>query len=102
MFAVDSVKEFVFMPLPMYCGRRHYVFGLFVRVCIRSSVHSERSCHSILKSIGHTFNKLAALVHFRTRMNALSFVVKILGHDGSNMLENALFGLVNVICPMIC
>jgi len=52
-----------------------------------------------LKSVGHIFTQLLALVRFGRRMNASGFwghEVKVQGQDGSNMVENALFGLVNM------
>jgi len=59
-----------------------------------------------LKSIGRVgriITKLSALVHFGTRKkSASSFGVKrskftVIVDSGFNVLENALFGLVNVI-----
>jgi len=55
--------------------------------------------HSVLKNVGHIFTKLSALLHFVMRINASSLgqKVKVQGYDGSNMLEYALFDLVNAI-----
>ena len=41
-------------------------------LCVGLSVH-QNVVNIILKSIGHIFTKLPAVVHFRTRMNASNF-----------------------------
>jgi len=51
----------------------------------------------MFKSIEHIFTELSLLMHFWIRKNASSFGVKVQGHGGSNMLENALFGIANGI-----
>jgi len=52
----------------------------------------------VLKSIGHIFTKLPALVYFWDKDECFKFwsqKVKTQGHSGSSMQENALFSLVS-------
>jgi len=65
-----------------------------VNLCVQNIVNT----FNILKSIGHTFTKLSALVLFGTRVNASRFGIKrskLKVMVESNVLENACLALIS-------
>jgi len=84
------------------CGQRDYVSWLLVRSSsVRPCAPNVVNTYNIiLKSIGYVFTKLSTLVHCGTRMKLQVMGVrrsKFKVMVGSNVMENALFVLVNAI-----
>ena len=65
----------------MGLGQRHYVFRLLMSVYVCPFRTFVNLSSRLLEKYWRCFPKLAALVHFGTRMNAAVFGVKVQGHS---------------------